>query len=633
MVKAWLAQSTMALGEFSPLLAARSDLAQYRNGAERLLNRRLLAQGGTDTRPGLRQFAPVPETNGRLVPYVFSLSQRYLLRFGHNFFQPYLMDGTVLAGVQGAPWSASQLRDLRIIQSGDTMLIFHPDWPPRRIRRFSGTTFALDEMPLEYVPYYRFIDPAVTITPSAITGTTTFTASAPIFSAQSIGSTMLFRGSRFLITGVSSPTEATGEWVDATDNLTPTASNEWAEQAWSQARGWPRSGAFFGGRLAIGGSRDLPNTIWLSKSGAYFNFKVGTQDDDGLAEVAAGEQSGAIIHIVAAARLLVLTDTAAWALVGTGNGPITPSTVALRPAAAVGAGRLIPAEVDGATLFLDATGEVMREIRIDEYLTGFSADPVSMLAEHLIKQPVAMTVLRGNAARPEVYAVLVNSDGTLSIFHSLRQEKIAAFVPWETAGIFRDVCAVGPDLFALVERQGVWSVERFDDAAEPLDASVRVTAPGPSYTFGGFQSLAGRTVGLASRGHDLGTVTVAGDGTIRLPQGVPPVDVLEAGLRYQQIIRPMPADMDMQDGPARGRKKRLLEVLVTVDRSGQFSIDGRDILLQFVGDDISTPAPLMTQTLRKKMTGVSADAQFNLVIGGAQRVTVLGLSRRISVNG
>jgi len=628
-----MAQTSFALGEFSPLLAARSDLAQFRNGAERLLNRRLLSQGGTDTRPGLRQFATVPETNGRLVPYIFSLTQRYLLRFGHNFFQPYTMDGTVLPGIQGAPWSADQLRDLRIIQSGDTMLIFHQDWPPRRIRRFSATQFVLDEMPLEYVPFYRYANPSITLAPSALTGPISLTSSADVFTPQSVGQLVLFRGSRALITGYVSPTQVQAEWVDPTDNLSTDASTEWADAAWSSIHGWPRTGAFFGGRLAIGGSRDLPNTIWLSKAGAYFNWKVGTNDDDALSEVAAGEQSGAIIHLVAAARLLVLTDTAAWALVGTGNGPVTPATVALRPAAAVGAARLIPAEVDGATLFLDATGEVMREIQIDEYLTGFSANPVSLLAEHLIRQPQAMTVLRGNAARPEVYAVLVNNDGTLAIFHSLRQEKIAAFVPWETAGLFKDVCAVGPDLFALVDRGGVWSVERFDDGAAPLDASRISTLPSAGRTFSGFGSLAGRTVGLCSRGHDLGDALVAPDGTITLPVGVPDVDTLEAGLRYQQIIRPMPADMDMQDGPARGRKKRLLEVLVTVDRSGQFSVAGRDILLQFQGDDITSTAALLTQTLRKKMTGISTDAQFNLEVQGAQKVTVLGMSRRLSVNG
>lgn len=627
------AQSSFALGEFSPLLAARSDLAQYRNGAERLLNRRLLSQGGNDTRPGLVRFATVPETHGRLVPYVFSLTQRYLLRFGHNFFQPYTMEGVPLAGVQGAPWTAAQLRDLRIIQSGDTMLIFHPDWPPRRIRRFSATAFALDEMPLEYVPYYRFVPPSVTLQPSAKTGPVVFTSSAPIFTEAMVGSTILFRGSRALITGISTSTAANAEWIDATDELNLDASPDWAEAAWSATRGWPVTGAFFSGRLAIGGSRDLPNLVWLSKSGAYFNWKLGDQENDALEEVAAGQQSGRIVHLVAAARLLVLTDTAAWALVGSTNGPVTPSNVSLRPAAAVGANRLPPAEVDGATLFLDATGATLREIQIDEYLNSFTANPVSLLAEHLVRQPVAMTVLRGNAARPEVYAVLVNADGEVSVFHSLRQEKIAAFVPWQTAGQFRDVCAVGPDLFALVERPGGWSVERFDDAAAPLDDS-RFAASGPrTRTFGGFNHLAGMTVGIVSRGHDLGDVVVAGDGTITLSDASPAVFEIEAGHRFRQIVRPMPADMDMQDGPARGLKKRLLRVILQVDRSGQLSIAGRDVLLQFQGDDVDMPAGLLTGLIRKRMQGVSLHAQFNIEVEGAQKVTILGMTREISISG
>jgi hypothetical protein len=633
MPKIRLAQTSCSLGEFSPLLAGRSDLAQYRNGAESLENRRLLSQGGTDTRPGLRHFAAVPETSGRLVPYIFSLPQRYLLRFGHTFFQPYTMDGTVLPGVQGAPWTAGQLRDLRIIQSGDTMLIFHPDWPPRRIRRFSATDFALDEMPLEYTPYYRFTDPSVTLDPSALTGPVIFTASANIFSPAMVGQTILFRGARALITGYSTPTAVNAEWQDDTTGIELGASIEWAEQAWSSTRGWPSTGAFFSGRLAIGGSRDIPNVVWLSKSGAYFNFQTGSDEGDGLAEVVAGEQSGRIVHLFAAARLLVFTDTAVWALVGSSAGPITPTNVAIRSAADIGAAGLQPAQVDGATLFLDATGSTLREVQIDEYLTGFSANPVSLLAEHLIKGPVSMTVLRGNARRPEIYAVLVNSDGELSLFHSLRQEKIAAFVPWRTAGRFKDVCAVGPDLFALVERGGVWSVERFDEAAEPLDASRIATAGNPTRTFSGFGHLAGQTVGLVSRGHDLGDATVAGNGTITLPASVPAVDLLEAGHRYRQVIRPMPADLDLQDGPARGLKKRLLRVILLTDRSGQLEIAGRKVLLQFTGDDVATQAATHTGVIRKRMLGVSLDAQMDIEVEGAQKVTVLSLTREISING
>ena len=639
MPKLRLAQTAFSLGEFSPQLAARSDLSQYRNGAERLFNRRLLAQGGTDTRPGTRHVGQVPEGHGRLLAYVFGYDQRYLLRLFQGGMQPYLPDGTPVTGFLGAPWSREQIPDIKVIQSGDTMLLFHPAWPVKRIRRVSATAFVLDDMPIEYAAYYRFSDPGITLSPSALTGSVTVTSSANVFVGGMVGSSIRYRGQRLRVDSVNSATSINATWVDPTDGLQADfdknpASIEWDEIAWSDLRGWPRSGAFFGGRLAIGGSRDLPNVVWLSKSGAYFNFQTGPNDGDGLAEIAAGNQSGAIVHLVSASRLLIMTDTAAWALVGgTGNGPITPGNVALRPAAQVGAGRLTPAEVDGATLFLDRTGEVMREILIDEYLTGFSANPVSLLAEHLIRQPVAMTVLRGNPDRPEVYAVLVNADGELAVFHSLRQEKIAAFVPWGTAGQFRDVCAVGPDLFALVERTTGWNLERFDDGAEPVDNSRRVTLPQPGRVFPGFGQLAGQTVAVVSRGHDLGDVTVASNGTITLPERTLAVDSLDAGLRYRQIIRPMPADVDLTDGPGRGLKKRLLEILVTVNRAGQFRMDGRTILLQFVGDDVGTPAPTFTGTLRKKMFGISTDAQFDLEVEGAQKITVLGLTRRISVNG
>ena len=632
-----LAQTSFALGEFSPLLAARSDIAQYKNGAARLENRRVLAQGGTDTRPGLRYVGPVPEGHGRLLPYVFASDQRYVLRLGAGFVQPYLPDGTPGGTVTGAPWTAAQLPAISHAQSGDTMLLFHPAWAPRRLRRASATTFELDHMPLEYVPYYRFEDPAITLTPSALSGDVMVTASAGAFSAVQKGSSLRYRGQRLLITEVLSETVVNAKWLDDTVGLEDEfaknpASIEWDEPAWSERRGWPISAAFIDGRLAVGGSALLPNLLWLSRAGALFNWQEGVNDGDAISEVAAGEQSGRIVHLVPTSRLLVMTDGAIWGLVGASTGPITPKNIALRQAAAVGVRQMRPAEVDSATLFLDRTGGTLREIEIDESTNQFTANPVSLLATHLVKQPVSMTVMRGNETRPEVYAVMVNSDGTLATFLSLRTEKIAAFTEWTTDGAFRDACAIGPDLFVLTERAGgLWRLERFDEGAAALDCSKRAVSDTKGRTFGGFGHLAGRTVAVVSRGHDLGDAVVSNAGTITLPERVPDVFEVEVGLRYRQVVRPMPVDFDITTGPTRGLKKRLLRVILQVDRSGQVKIAGRRVLLEFAGDDVDAPPPAWTGLLEARMLGVSKECQFDVEVQGAAKVTLLGLTREVSV--
>jgi hypothetical protein len=630
-VKIRAAQSSFALGEFSPLVAGRSDIAQYRNGAERLLNRRLLAQGGTDTRPGARFFAASPQANARLLAYEFSQTQRYLAvlkNVGADFFLP---DGTACTGFVGAPWTTAHLPDIRFCQSADTLLLFHPSWQPQRVQRTSATVFTRGNMPIEYYPFDRFVDPAVTCLPGAGTGATTLTFSASIWNANVVGEQIQYKGLRLVVTAFVSGTVLNATWLE-TGGITIDASIDWKEQAWSARKGWPICGAFFDGRLAVGGTESLPNTVWLSRAGAFYNWQTGVNDGDAISEVATGQRSGRMQHLFPASRLIAMTDAACHAFIGSTNGAITPKTVALRRASETGSSRLAPAEVDGATVFVDYSGALMREIVIDESANTFNADPVSLLAEHLIRQPTAITVVRGTPTRPETYAMMVTADGTLVTYHSLRKERITAFVEWNTAGFFRDICAVGTDLFALTERNGTWRIERFDDTAAALDCALRVTSGSKTRTFAGFSHLAGQTVGVVSRGHDLGDVTVGGGGTITLPDTLPEVFEIEAGLRYSQILRPMPADADLPAGPARGLIKRLLRVLVQVDRSGQLQVNGRRIFLKFQGDDFDTPPVSKTGVLRAKMLGSSIECQFDIEVLGAQKVTILSVTREMSMD-
>lgn len=631
-MKVRVAQSTFALGEFSPLLAARSDLAQYRNGAERLLNRRLLAQGGTDTRPAFRLWDGATAADPRLLPYIFNADQRYLIALTAGGFRAWrATDGVLCSTPGGAPWTQDQLRDITWVQASDTLFLFHPSWPTQRIRRSSATAFVLDAMPVEFFPFDKLAPAPIAMTPSALTGAVQLTLSSGYWTAMHLGLQVQYRGKRLLITGIPSVTVANATWMDGTDpSWTAVASGDWGEQAWSPIAGYPRCGAFIDGRLAAAGTALQPNMLWISRAGAFFNFAVGTDDGDAIAE---SIRSGTILQMADAERLLLFTDSEVWAVKGATNTPVTPKNVALRRVASTGSRGLRPEFYDAATMFLDRTGATLREVQGDESTDQFTAEAVSTLAAHLIRQPIAMTVLRGTAARAENYLMMVTADGALTVFHSIRQEKIAAFVPWETDGQFRDVCAVGSDLFVSVRRGSSWFIEHQVEDAAPLDCSDRAVSGSRTRLFGGFGHLAGRTVGVSSRGHDLGDVVVSPFGTVVLPETAPAVFEVEAGLRYRQVIRPMPLDLDLQDGASRGLMKRLLRVMLQVDRSGQMRAAGRDILLKFAGDDVDNPPPRVTGIIEKRMMGVSKECQFNVEVVGAEKVTVLGLTREVSING
>ena len=76
-------QVSFAAGELSPRLYGRSDLLKYASGAELIENFIVRPEGGLMRRPGTRFAGATRNPSGRvrLVPFVFSTLQAYMLEF------------------------------------------------------------------------------------------------------------------------------------------------------------------------------------------------------------------------------------------------------------------------------------------------------------------------------------------------------------------------------------------------------------------------------------------------------------------------------------------------------------------------------------------------------------------------
>lgn len=636
MTRVRVAQSNFALGELSPLVAARSDIAVYRNGAARLLNRRPLSTGGTATRHGSRFVAAMPAAPARLLEFEFNAEQRYVVALSPGRLDAWLPDGTPCAPVTGCPWTATMLGELTWTQSADTLLVFHRGMTPQRILRTGVTTFARGDMPIEVPPFARFADAAITASVSGVGGvgsTATVTFSAGVLTPAWVGRWFRYRGKRAVFTAYASPTQGTIQWRDVADGTDTGATVDWQEQAWTPEAGYPGCGAFMDGRLWVAASIAQPTGVWASKVGAWFNFDpAAAQDGDAIAEAVPGQ--GRVLHLAPAERMLVLLDRGIFFVPGSDTQPVTPSRIAFRKVSEHGTlPATRPVLFDGATVFVDHTGRTARELVWVDTAQSYTADAVNLLAEHIVHQPRCMAALYGTRTRPERLAFAVNDDGTVAVFHSIRTERVQAWMPWDTDGAWREVAAVDQDLFALAERNGQWWLEKLDERWAALDGAAHATSAARTRTFSGFAHLAGRTVGVVTRGHDLGDLVVSPSGVITLTDAMPAVFEIEAGLRFRQVIRPMPVDVDLEDGPARGLMKRLLRAIIQTDSSGQFRVDGKAVLLTFQGDDFDNPPVPATGLFEVRLLGVNRECQFDVTVAGAQRVTVLGITREVFVNG
>ena len=135
-------KTNFTAGEISRRLLGRGDLRAYDNGALALRNLFIDPTGGVTRRSGLA-FAGLARGDGRLVAFEFNTEQTYLLAFSAGKIDIH-GNGTRVATVE-APWTAAQLAQITWTQSADTLLVCHPEVPPRKLTRSVAGAWTLSD--------------------------------------------------------------------------------------------------------------------------------------------------------------------------------------------------------------------------------------------------------------------------------------------------------------------------------------------------------------------------------------------------------------------------------------------------------------------------------------------------------
>lgn len=177
-------------GELDPLLRGRSDLQQYQNGLERAKNVMIQPQGGIRRRDGLKFIGDLTGfTDFKLIPFEFSTTDSYLLVFVAGRIYVYKA-GVLQTNINGSGndyitatgLTAAMLDELDYTQAVDTLILCHEDLETKRLVRNSDTSWTWEAIPFTNIPKYAYAfdthEPTFTVTPSAITGNITLTASA-----------------------------------------------------------------------------------------------------------------------------------------------------------------------------------------------------------------------------------------------------------------------------------------------------------------------------------------------------------------------------------------------------------------------------------------------------------------------
>lgn len=596
-------KTTFTAGEVSRSLLGRSDLRAYQNGALTLRNVFIEPTGGVTRRAGLR-YVDTVEGAGRLIAFEFNTAQTFLIVLTDQKISVYA-EGIFVTELD-APWTESQISSVAFTQSADTLLLTHPDVPPQKLTRNPGGVWLLEtwefftDNNVVHQPYYKFAGTAATITPGGTTGSIALTSSEAVFAEGHEGTRLRIGGKEVLVTDFDSPTVVTATVIETLVGTDPTI--DWQEQAFSAVRGYPVSAAFHQDRLVIGGSRDLPNRLWFSKSGDLFNFDLGTGLDDEAIEFGIlSDQVNAIRGIFSGRDLQVFTSGAEWIVTGE---PLTPTSVQIKRQTRIGSvtTRYIPpVNVDGATFFVARSQEQVREFIFTDLEQAYSATELSVVSRHIVSKPVDQ-----DYDQRQRLLFIVREDGKFATLTSFRAEKVAAWTLHETGGLAKSVSVVGETVYMLLERNGIYTIEEFDETLN-LDSALTGESETPALTWSGLDHLEGRTVSIVADGVVHPDKTVSG-GQVTLDDAAA---VVEIGLPYTHIVEPLPPGATETGGSSRAT--RLVEAIFRLEETAALRLDvGRglkDVALRQLGEDeiLDEPAPPVSGDIRVRALGWQAD--------------------------
>ena len=444
------------------------------------------------------------------------------------------------------------------------------------------------------------------------------------------------------ITAYTSSTVVSVEVVDkvlsdnSTDNAVTTF--QWAEGAWSDYRGFPRTVTFFEDRLWWSSSANNPDTLWSSKSALYENMEfsdIGLADDALIFPLNDNEVSQ--IQWMFARQVMAVGAANKEYRFGASDPdkPVTPSDRKATPQTSFGSDDIQPIILNDAIFFFQRQGRKLMAMKFDSITENFVGDDATLLAYDLfISPPTSMAVQRV----PDSIIWTIRTDGIMPTFTYEPLEEVAGWSRQifgnssavETPTGFVESVAVihgssEDEVWVSVRRvinsSTVRYIERFkprdwgDDIEDAFFVDSGVTYDSTSTTaMTGLGHLIGETVAIFADGLVQTSKVVNGSGEITLETAA---SVVQMGLPYTMKVRTMRlAIPPSPQGTLQTRIKRIHSVVVRFIRSLLGSAGqeyGGTEYLQDLEATYSTESQDTSEDKRLTQGGFSEDAYVTIV--------------------
>lgn len=386
------------------------------------------------------------------------------------------------------------------------------------------------------------------------------------------------------IEGVNSDTQAVGSVVDRLPNdVVAQGSWKWANPLFTSQSGFPEHGAFWRNRLVLVRGRKIA----MSVTGDFENFEAKAagevETDSAIIQTLNARQINRAVWVVESDELIIGTDGDEW-LVGPiqGSQAVGPANVRAERRTSYGSRSIVPVEVGGRILFIQASGQKLRDYVFDYDTNNYASNDTTKLAEHILR---AGAIDLTYQQEPDSIIWVARADGVLvgcTYDQEPGRSDVYAWHPhpmvngWvESVETMPAPNGMGSDLWLIVRREVKGQTVRYvellrnslgsqEDHTEAFYVDCGLTYRGPeATTISGLDHLEGQTVQALVDGAASPDRVVA-NGAIELQY---PGSVVHVGLPAPCSMATMGLEAGATNGTAQGKTKRLTNVIVRMHRS------------------------------------------------------------------
>jgi hypothetical protein len=222
---------------------------------------------------------------------------------------------------------------------------------------------------------------------------------------------------------------------------------------------------------------------------------------------------------------------------------------------------------------------------------------------------------------------VVNYYGTISVFNSNRGEDRAGWTEFTTQGYFNSTVTIDDRVFAsIIYNQGdgtqKFALCEFDEAYN-TDVSGIYNGAAGVFDVSDFYAD-GAVLNVIDGNNYVGEFTVSG-GQINVSAIDPTLSQAEIGMKFDVTLTTNPLDISTGAGPVTGTPRRIGSVVVDLHDTLSATVNGANLVLRNVTDDLSLQVNSFTGKKEFRLMGYSRDPQITVTQSAPLALQVNGI--------